>query len=339
MTPEDLIQRARAQPIVTVDRVVSVPGAELAAQLAEHRGMRLTEYLAHPDLHRENGSLRFGHLLGPGLLPRSIEDWQAAHPRHLLPQDLIRMLTLFDGVHLWADLADGRSYKGLHPLAEWRDAVDSFSALFRSPPDGTLAISYGANGDYVLFLDTRVPEYRWHDLEDFDHSRFIGCSVEQLLDFLWQEATADDPRKAPDVPTPPRRPVDLKEAIQAGDRDAVEQFLSRGALAAGYVHQAVYRGDAAILQSILEAGGSPDERGGIGGSETPLFVAARAGRADLAAVLIDRGADVSHRCSAEGTALEMAVPYPEVVAVLAKAGAEPTTTRLREMLQRLRQTD
>jgi ankyrin repeat protein len=133
--------------------------------------------------------------------------------------------------------------------------------------------------------------------------------------------------------------VDITHAIHAGDYEAVRELLSRGAPALCHVHHAVQHGDSAILETILNAGGNPDERGGIGGSETPLFIAGRSGRADLASLLLERGADVNIRCSSGDTALEMATAYPKVVAVLSRARADPATLRLREMILGFRNSD
>jgi len=65
-----------------------------------------------------------------------------------------------------------------------------------------------------------------------------------------------------------------------------------------------------------------NEHGAIGGTETPLFVAARRGRADLTELLIRYGADPNQRCGAGGTALQMARPWPGVVEVLLRSGAK-----------------
>jgi hypothetical protein len=101
-----------------------------------------------------------------------------------------------DGVHLWADLASSRAHFGILPLSEWLDAKDvDWAMMFESPPVGQLAISYHDNGDYFLVLDTHRRKYLWYDLQDFDQPKPAGGSVEELLDFWWQETAWLDPRR------------------------------------------------------------------------------------------------------------------------------------------------
>jgi ankyrin repeat protein len=88
------------------------------------------------------------------------------------------------------------------------------------------------------------------------------------------------------------------------------------------VHRAVHHGDLRILETVLRHGGDPNERGSIGGTETPLFAAARDGRADMADALVRYGADPNLRCGSNGTALQMAKPWPDVTNVLRGAGAK-----------------
>lgn len=44
---------------------------------------------------------------------------EARWPRHPLPQDLVELVMRANGIHLWADLDDGRAYEGLAPIEEW----------------------------------------------------------------------------------------------------------------------------------------------------------------------------------------------------------------------------
>jgi hypothetical protein len=194
MTPDALIARAAAQPVITQNRVVNVPGPQLSAEVTARGGMPLNEYVSHPDLRRERRTFRYGHLLGPPLAPDVIAAWQVAHPDCQLPTDLCAMLAKFDGVHLWADLHLQRSEMGLLPLAKWQVATTEFPGFLRDEPVGVLAMSYGANGNYMLFLHTRSQEYRWHDLQDFNSSRVVATAVDPLLDFLWEKSLNEDPR-------------------------------------------------------------------------------------------------------------------------------------------------
>jgi hypothetical protein len=117
-------------------------------------------------------------------------------------------------------------------------------------------------------------------------------------------------------------PTTIAEAIDLGDNEALIHLLAAGSDGSGAVHHAVLHGDLRILETVLRQGGDPNERGAIGGTETPLFVAARQGRADMADALIRYGADPNLRCGSDGTALQMAKPWPEVIEVLRSAGAK-----------------
>ncbi len=131
-------------------------------------------------------------------------------------------------------------------------------------------------------------------------------------------------------------PTNVGDAIDWGDHPQLRHLLATGHSARGQVHHAVLRGDRAILDTVLSGGGDPNELGGIGGSETPLFPAARHGRADIAELLLSRGADANARCSEGGTAMEMAAWHDDVLLVLIHSGAQPTTDHLRRAVARLR---
>lgn len=253
-----------------------------------------------------------------------------------LPDEFRAFLVEFNGAHFeesgdvgGSELGDlfglhaGPEYLRLdHAWADFGDFVPPPFLVFASDPCGNyFAMSLdGRDRGAIYFVDHEVP-VQIGELPKVSNT---------FTDFL-QRAGADV--------APPRKHADIALAIRAGDHDAVHDFLAHGASATGHVHEAVLHGDLALLETILDAGGDPNERGGIGDSQTPLFVAARQGRADLAAALIDRGANVNHRSSAGSTALEMAEPHPKVVAVLARAGAEPTNSRLREMVRRLQSAE
>ena len=196
MTPETFLQRVAEQPTVSVDRAVRIPGPELQAFIASGKPLLLSELVAHPDQRQEVRSFRHGHLVGEGVTPQTLDAWQAGHPEHPLPADLRRFLAYADGVHLWADLDDGRSYFGILPLREWKDTreLDWATPPFRIPPEG-LAISYHENGDFYLALDTRGPHYFWYDLGDYNSPRRVGGTIEALLEFWWKECEWLDPRR------------------------------------------------------------------------------------------------------------------------------------------------
>jgi len=258
-----------------------------------------------------------------------------------------------------------RELSPLHLPVEFRDFVIEFNGA-HFPDSGEFGDLGGTDVGDIFGLHSG-PEYlrldlAWSDFREFvprplltfaadPYGNYYAMSLDgQNCGAIYFVDHEDLPTRVDEMPrvassfsaflkhagselAPPEEYADLTRAIHSGDHDAVRVFLKRGASPIGQVHHAVHRGDLALLELILNAGGSPDEEGGIGASETPLFVAARTGRADMASLLIGHGADVNHRCSAGGNALAMALPYADVFAVLARAGAEPPTPRQRGMVQ------
>ena len=142
MTPLDLINRARNQTVVVVERVVSVPGPELAALLNSGQPLLVSELMSHPDRHSETRRFRYGHVLGKGFTETAVATWQNRHPEFMLAADVIGLLLHVDGIHLWADLDLGRSYFGFLPRTHWRGVRESPAAsLFEDFPDRTLVVS------------------------------------------------------------------------------------------------------------------------------------------------------------------------------------------------------
>lgn len=88
------------------------------------------------------------------------------------------------------------------------------------------------------------------------------------------------------------------------------------------IHEAVKKGDPAAVRDVLaarpESVGAVDERG-----TTPLHIAARAGRVDIAALLIEKGADLEAKSPSGFTPLFLAVAgkKPDTVNLLLDKGA------------------
>lgn len=196
MDVADLVARANAQQPISITRVVSVPGPELKAQMRSGKAMLLSEVYAHPDQSSEIRRFTYRHLLQPGASASEVALWQDAHPRHRLPDDLIALVQRVNGIHLWADVSAQRSYFGILPMAEWRDAAEiEWAMLFQTKPIGLLVLSYHDNGDDYLVLDTNRGTYYWYDLEDFDNPKVIGRDVGTLLGWWWNESNSLDPRR------------------------------------------------------------------------------------------------------------------------------------------------
>jgi hypothetical protein len=154
-------------------------------------------YVGRWQMDEQGGSLT-GHRLDPPLTEAELADFRERFPSITLPGDLISILRRWNGIHLWADLASGRSYDGLAPLKEWDLArrvmwgPDADATLLA---DRYLAISYDQDGSVFVVLDTSTGKYFWMDACGADESCPIGSTADELLAWLWKH------RAAPPAPT------------------------------------------------------------------------------------------------------------------------------------------
>ena len=79
--------------------------------------------------------------------------------------------------------------------------------------------------------------------------------------------------------------------VQGSRRHMTTTALSREQPGAGWLLQAVVRGDRSAVESVLLAGVSPDAQDEDG--DTPLLLAAATGRSGIAELLLDAGADAN----------------------------------------------
>lgn len=193
--PQELIQRAAAQPEITVERLVRAHGPALTALLESGRPLLLSEIEADPDQHWELQRFRYGHLLGEGVSDDALSAWQALHPHSRLSPSVIDLLRQIDGIHLWADLDCGRSYFGVLPLAEWQPVHEHEAAiLFQEVPADALVLSYHDNGDYYLLLEPAVDRFTWFDPQSWRDSKVVATTVDAFLSWWWGLAQELDPR-------------------------------------------------------------------------------------------------------------------------------------------------
>ena len=192
MTPAELVERARSQSEVSIDRLVSIYGPEAYALMKSGRPLSLLELMAHPDQHKEMRTFRYGHVLGAPLSSDALAAWQERHPQTPLSPDMVELLLMVDGVHLWADLDAGRAYFGILPLAEWRGAREVLGG--EGVPEETLLISYHDNGDAFLLLGSDG-RFTWFDPQSPDDSTLLGGSVGGLLEWWWRNCEQLDPRR------------------------------------------------------------------------------------------------------------------------------------------------
>jgi hypothetical protein len=189
MTFDELLERIATEPNRTSEQDVRVPAAELMREVRAAGGMRLDALLADPRQTTERRTFRRGHLLGPPVSSEELEQWRAAWPRHRLPDDLVALLGRANGIHLWADLDEGRAYQGLAPLAEWRFARQKMWGDDADPtllPDRYLALSYHTDGGAFVVLDADSGRYFLMDACGADESCCLGESVDELLGWLWE---------------------------------------------------------------------------------------------------------------------------------------------------------
>jgi SMI1 / KNR4 family (SUKH-1) len=197
MTLDDFLLLVDAEHPIIMELPVSVPGPAARELLASGRAVPLSEYLGHPNRHHEMRTFRFGHLLGPGLHPNDIDEWQARFPAHRLPADLRQFLSRVNGVELWADLDDRKAYMGILPLAQWTDVTTApFAYIFDAPPKAALVLSHAQDTAGFAVLDTDGPIYLWCD--PIGGPEVIGTAVTDLLEYWWKHC-----RIHPSVPSAP----------------------------------------------------------------------------------------------------------------------------------------
>jgi hypothetical protein len=204
MTVAEFLNRVSAQPAIMHERMVHIWGPTLKALFESQHGMSLAELHAHPDQKEELRQFRYGHLVGPELARREIDDWQSQWPKHKLPADVVDLLTQVNGIHLWADLDVGDAYFGILPLQNWQDVAQwDWREMYRSKFEGHLVISYHGNSDEFLTLDTRSSKYLLCDIGNLGvPPEPVATTVEELLDWWWGHAETLDPRRPGPFPVP-----------------------------------------------------------------------------------------------------------------------------------------
>lgn len=158
MTFEQLLERIAGEPDRTAEQEIRVPTVELMNDLRGAKAMRLDELVADARHNTERRTFRTGHLLEPPVSLAELDQWRAAWPKHPLPNDLVALLGRANGIHLWADLDEGRAYEGLAPLAEWCLARQKMWGEDADPDllaDRFLALSYHTDGAAFVVLSSR----------------------------------------------------------------------------------------------------------------------------------------------------------------------------------------
>jgi len=126
-------------------------------------------------------------------------------------------------------------------------------------------------------------------------------------------------------------PAPVADAAMRGDREAVRGLLKQGADANAAqgdgmtpLHWAADRGDAALIDMLIYAGGNVSAVTRVG-QYAPLHLASRSGNLAVVQALLKAGANVGQRTNPSGvTALHLAAESgnPAVITLLADAGAD-----------------
>lgn len=255
-----------------------------------------------------------------------------------LPDDYRRFLVQSNGAEFidcpeFEDVQGGTCLEtlfGLH-AGPPHFQLDAIRAAFNdSLPDSLLVIGADPYGNYFV-IGLSEPQRGRVYFADHEQLRSSLIEVARSFSALLQRAGTDEvARRAPATPA---------DAVAERDADALQRLVDDGESAGGLVHRSVRSQHSGLLQIVLAHGGDANELGGIGGEETPLFVAARNGRRDMVELLLEHGADPNARCGDGITVLHTAEPWPDVLRVLANAGAEPTTPRLETAVLRALERD
>ena len=188
MTIDEFLAHVRNEPPRDVPHSARVPSPEALAKLAKSGHMTLREFTSQ-SRETERTSTRYGHVLGPGAQPEQVADaWRRLSPVPLAA-DLQHLVERINGVHLWANMATGRSYVGLAPVDEWERARTKMYGLSADPAlldDRFIAVSYHQDGAAFVVVDARTGTYYLMDSAGPDTSSPIGRNAEALLSWLWE---------------------------------------------------------------------------------------------------------------------------------------------------------
>ena len=153
-------------------------------------GVPLSEFLVNREPTGESRTIIFRHILGPPASLKAVRAWQERWPSYPLPLDLQVLVEQVNGIHLWADVEEGRAYSGLAPIEEWQPARLAMYGCDSDPEllsERYLALSYHADGGCFVVLDVDSGMYFLMDSCGPDKTCPLGASVDELLDWLWAD--------------------------------------------------------------------------------------------------------------------------------------------------------
>jgi hypothetical protein len=188
MTFDELLENIATEPDFSETKEVTILSPEMRDP-RQRKGLNMAEMYAHPSNTRGVRTFRHGHVLGPPATAESLRAWYERWPTHRLPEDLIALLMRANGIHLSANLDDGRAYIGLSPLEEWLPAN---ARPYGPLPDGRwdgdrcIVLTYDTDGHDHVLLDVDSAEY-FATRDAGSNKNLVGHSVGDLLDLLWRE--------------------------------------------------------------------------------------------------------------------------------------------------------
>jgi hypothetical protein len=151
--------------------------------------MKIKEFLK-----RLKGQTRCAYRILPPLDARELEAWQEDWPGRTLPEDLLLLLRQANGIQFWVHEASPEGYLSLLPLREidsarrimWDVSGDSMNVDWVPYPHW-LAISGHQDGSAFIVLDTDNNKYYLMDSCGADLTCPQGDSVQELLDYIWED--------------------------------------------------------------------------------------------------------------------------------------------------------
>jgi hypothetical protein len=184
MQLEELRELVGSEPERTFVRTVWITPPEVLEK-ARTGGIALTALLSAPGRRPEERTVSYRHILGPPASQEAIEAWERT--RRPLPAPIRELVSRVNGIHLWADVATGRSYAGLAPIEEWDFARLNLGGDL---DDRYIAISYHADGASFVVLDVDSGVYFLMDISGPEPTAPIASDVGGLLDWLWRTRIA-----------------------------------------------------------------------------------------------------------------------------------------------------
>jgi hypothetical protein len=176
---------------------------------------------------------------------------------------------------------------------------------------------FSAGTPVSVLAETVTPEGLWCAVEMPAGPEFTGFVSCRALRFLSAEETSSPETAADPLPSPPAAELSPPPPSAVPD-----EFKASPAFLPGAFLQALWEGDSAKVEQMLNQGLDPNRPTSLGAR--PLIIAAKIRNPDMLRLLIAKGADLEGRDAAESTALLAAASagLEKNVELLVAAGAD-----------------